>query len=134
MKCYACNKELESFFDDVEVDSRFGIIINGECVCHDCSDTLVSKINNNVTNRLGLRDYICGVHIDEYDSLILRYEIPTSRYDNRDDYIYIFIDTYTAGCTIQRLDYFGKTLGFYEVKNPTKEKVHEFINIIQIVR
>ena len=134
MKCYVCNKELESFLDDTEIDSRFGIIINGECVCHDCSDSFVAKIINSVTNRLELRDCMYSIYIDKYDNLILRYEIPKSKYDNRDDYVCIFIDTYTAGCTIQRLDYFGKTLGFYEVKNPTKEKVREFINIIQIVR
>jgi len=80
-----------------------------------------------------LPKYSYGIQLDANNYLILRYEIPTKRYGSDDDYIYLFINTKTEVCLIEKIDCYDNVVGCYEIKQPTKEKIQEFIDLITTI-
>ena len=85
---------------------------------------------NKTADIFGLPEYLCGIDLDSDNNPILRYEVPVSRYDSYDSCVYLFINTYTRRCRFEKIDQYGSNVAYYEVKNPTKEKIQEFINIL----
>ena len=130
MECCMCSNEMGTLLDDTKLDLMLGTVINGNNVCYNCSGSLVSEIINYTANFFGLPEYRCGSHIDIYNNIHLRYGVPVSRYDSEDEYVYLFINTYTKRCTFEKIDRYDNVIAYYEVKNPTKEKIQEFIDIL----
>ena len=73
---------------------------------------------------------MCGIDLDSDNNPILRYEVPVLRYDSEEERVYLFINTYTKRCIFEKIDQCDNIVAYYEVKNPTKEKVQEFISIL----
>ena len=130
MECYMCNNEIGTLLDDTKLDSMLGTIINGNSVCYNCSGNMVSETIDCTADFFGLPKYRCGSHIDAYNNIHLRYEVPVLRYDSEDEYVYLFINTYTKRCTFEKIDQYDNIIAYYEVKKPTKEKIQEFIDIL----
>ena len=97
------------------------------CLCSE--ECAIDKVNK-IADIFGLPKYLCGIDLDSDNNPILRYEVPVLRYDSEEERVYLFINTYTKRCIFEKIDQCDNIVAYYEVKNPTKEKVQEFISIL----
>ena len=85
---------------------------------------------NKTADIFGLPEYLCGIDLDSDNNPILRYEVPVLRYDSEEERVYLFINTYTKRCTFKKIDQYDNIVAYHEVRNATKEKIQEFIDIL----
>lgn len=132
--CELCGKKMyispTSDFLSKEIIFLNGNTYNNTRICCGCTDDFVDEVVSLTAEEFGLLNYMCDTDIDSCNNIMLRYAIPVSRYDSEDCEVYLFINSYTGKCKFEKIDQYDNVVAYYEVEQPTKDKIREFIDII----
>ena len=132
--CELCGKKMY-ISPDLDFLSKKIVFLNGDVynntrICHNCTVDFANEVVDLTAEEFGLLNYMCDTDIDSCNNIMLRYAIPVSRYDSEDYEVYLFINSYTEKCTFEKIDQYDNVVAYYEVEQPTKDKIREFIDII----